>query len=93
MGVRYERVWRCMPIVGAQRHEPPHRTAHDAPHQAGRSLPAHGQPMKRGLYRAADGTAINADVNGAYNIMRKTAPEAFAQGSRGCIVHLMRLAV
>jgi putative transposase len=52
-----------------------------------------GRRVKRGLYRAADGTPIHADVNGAYNIMRKVAPEAFAQGSRGCVVHPMRLAV
>jgi IS605 OrfB family transposase len=49
--------------------------------------------VKRGLYRAADGTAVNADVNGAYNIIRKAVPEAFAQGRRGCVVHPMRLAV
>jgi putative transposase len=52
-----------------------------------------GRRVKRGLYRAADGRHINADVNGAYNIMRKVAPEAFARGSRGCVVHPMRLAV
>jgi putative transposase len=52
-----------------------------------------GRRVKRGLYRAADGTPINADVNGAYNIIRNVAPEAFAQGSRGCVVHPMRLAV
>jgi putative transposase len=51
-----------------------------------------GRRVKRGLYRAADGRHINADVNGAYNIMRKVAPDAFAQGSRGCVVHPMRLA-
>ncbi len=39
-----------------------------------------GKRVKRGLYRAADGTSIHADVNGAYNIIRKVAPEAFAQG-------------
>jgi len=50
-----------------------------------------GRRVKRGLYRAADGTPINADVNGAYNIMRKVAPEAFVQGSRGCVVHPVRL--
>jgi putative transposase len=52
-----------------------------------------GKRMKRGLYRAADGRHINADVNGAYNILRKVAPDAFAQGSRGCVVHPVRLAV
>jgi putative transposase len=50
-----------------------------------------GRRVKRGLYRAADGRHINADVNGAYNIIRKVAPDAFARGSRGCVVHPMRL--
>jgi putative transposase len=30
-----------------------------------------GKRIKRGLYCASDGTLINADVNGAYNILRK----------------------
>lgn len=30
-----------------------------------------GRRIKRGLYRAGDGRLINADVNGAYNILRK----------------------
>jgi putative transposase len=51
------------------------------------------QRVKRGLYRAANGRHINADVNGAYNIIRKIAPDAFVQGSRRCIVHPVRLAV
>jgi putative transposase len=51
-----------------------------------------GRRVKRGLYRAADGRHINADVNGAYNIIRKVAPDAFAQGSSGCVVHPVRLA-
>jgi IS605 OrfB family transposase len=51
-----------------------------------------GRRVKRGLYRAANGCHINADVNGAYNIIRKVAPDAFAQGSRGCVVHPVRLA-
>ena len=52
-----------------------------------------GRRVKRGLYRAADGRHINADVNGSYNTIRKVAPEAFAQGRRGCVVHPIRLAV
>ena len=52
-----------------------------------------GRRVKRGLYRAADGRHLNADVNGAYNIIRKVAPDAFVQGSRGCVVHPVRLAV
>jgi putative transposase len=51
-----------------------------------------GQPVSGSLYRAADGTPINADVNGAYNIIRKVAPAAFAQGSSGCVVHPVRFA-
>jgi putative transposase len=54
--------------------------------------PFSGRRVKRGLYRAADGTPIHADVNGAYNIIRKAAPEAFAQGSSGCVVHPVWLA-
>ena len=38
-----------------------------------------GRRIERGLYRAADGRLINADVNGAYNIIRKVAPDAFMQ--------------
>jgi IS605 OrfB family transposase len=52
-----------------------------------------GRRVKRGLYRAADGRHLNADANSAYNIMRKVAPDAFAQGSRGCMVHPVRPAV
>jgi putative transposase len=54
--------------------------------------PFSGRRVKRGLYRAADGRHSNADVNGAYNILRKVAPDAFAQGSSGCVVHPLRLA-
>jgi putative transposase len=52
-----------------------------------------GRRVERGLYRAGDGRHINADVNGAYNIVRKVAPDAFTQGSRGCVVRPVRLAV
>jgi putative transposase len=52
-----------------------------------------GKRVKRGLFCSASGKTINADVNGAYNIVRKVAPDAFRQGSRGCVVHPTRLAV
>ena len=48
--------------------------------------------VKRGVYRAADGQHITADANGSYNVIRTVAPEAFAQGGRGCGVHPIRLA-
>ena len=40
-----------------------------------------GKRVERGLYRASDNRYINADVNGAYNMVRKVAPDAF--GSEG----------
>jgi len=47
-----------------------------------------GKRIKRGLFRAADGRQIiNADVNGAYNIIRKAIPGAFGQGKAGVVVH------
>jgi IS605 OrfB family transposase len=60
-----------------------------------------GKRIKRGLYRAKDGTLINADCNGSYNIIRKVAPDAFLQaegvedGKRAVplVVHPVRLVV
>ncbi|HLQ30701.1 MAG TPA: transposase [Ktedonobacteraceae bacterium] len=47
------------------------------------------------LYRTKDGRKICADVNGAYNILRKSRPDAFseAKGVAGYVVHPLRLAV
>src|SRR5260370_29903 len=47
------------------------------------------------LYRTNDGRKICADVNGAYNILRKSRPDAFseAKGVAGYVVHPVRLAV
>ena len=45
------------------------------------------------LYRAKDGKVISADVNGAYNILRKSRPDAFAEGIAGYVVHPIRLVV
>lgn len=52
-----------------------------------------GTRVRRGLFVTATGKRLNADVNGAYNIIRKVAPNAFAQGSRGCVVHPVRLSL
>lgn len=49
-----------------------------------------GKRVKRGLFRASDGRLINADVNGAYNILRKVIPNAFSNGIAGAVVHPMR---
>jgi putative transposase len=49
------------------------------------------------LYRTKDGRKICADVNGAYNILRKSKPNVFAEagakGLAGYVVHPSRLAV
>lgn len=46
-----------------------------------------GKRIKRGLFRSSMGKLINADLNGAYNIIRKVAPGAFSQGVEGVVVH------
>ena len=50
---------------------------------------------RKRLYRTKDGREICADVNGAYNIVRKRKPDAFskAKGLAGYVVHPVRLAV
>jgi len=45
-----------------------------------------GKRIKRGLFRANDGTLINADVNGSGNIIRKVVPNAFADGIEDFVV-------
>jgi putative transposase len=50
-----------------------------------------GKRIKRGLFRTSDGRLMNADVNGAYNIMRKVIPNAFGNGTGGAVVHPMRV--
>jgi putative transposase len=40
-----------------------------------------GKRVKRGLYCASDGRKLNADINGAGNVIRKVAPAAF--GAKG----------
>jgi putative transposase len=61
-----------------------------------------GKRIKRGLYRASDGQLINADINGAGNIIRKVAPNAFKQRvvedgkarfSHALVVHPVRLVI
>ncbi len=61
-----------------------------------------GKRVKRGLYRATNGRYINADINGAGNIIRKVAPDAFSkaravEGGKGVlaslVVHPVRIVV
>ena len=52
-----------------------------------------GKRVKRGLFVSMNGIKINADVNGAYNIMIKVIPNAFADGIEGVGVHPMVLTI
>ena len=52
-----------------------------------------GRRIKRGLFRSKDGTLINADLNGALNIIRKVVPDAFAEGIEAVIVPPVRTSV
>jgi putative transposase len=52
-----------------------------------------GKRIERGLFKASDGTLINADVNAAYNILRKVFPNAFAEGIEGVGLHPVRVNV
>ena len=51
-----------------------------------------GKRINRGLFRTSNGTLINADVNGAFNIMKKAFPEAIeADGIQGAQLHPIRV--
>jgi putative transposase len=52
-----------------------------------------GKRIKRGLFQAADGRRLNADSNGAFNILRKVVPNAFGNGIGGVVVHPTRIAL
>ena len=54
-----------------------------------------GKRTSRGLFRSAKGMIINADVQGAYNIIKKAFPKAFeklrADGIEGVGLHPLRI--
>ena len=50
---------------------------HDPKHNDDEKYTFSGKRVKRGLYRANDGRLINADINGAGNVIRKVAPDAW----------------
>jgi len=52
-----------------------------------------GKRVKRGIFRTAAGRNVNADVNGAYNIITKVVPDAFGNGRADVVVHPVRLAL
>lgn len=46
-----------------------------------------GKRIKRGLFRTSNGTKWNSDCNGAFNILKKEVPIAFANGIEGALSH------
>lgn len=46
---------------------------------------------KRGLFLSNEGIRINADLNGAYQIVKKVLPNAYEQWDTGCDLHPVRL--
>ncbi|MFK3936567.1 RNA-guided endonuclease InsQ/TnpB family protein [Alkalihalobacillus sp. NPDC078783] len=46
-----------------------------------------GKRIERGLYKSSCGSYINADINGAGNIIRKVYPNAFFDGLQGVDLH------
>jgi putative transposase len=50
-----------------------------------------GKRITRSLFQAANGRLIHADVNAAYNLIRKAIPAAFAHGIEGVVVRPLRL--
>ena len=47
--------------------------------------------IKRGLFKSNNGLLINADINGAHQIMKKVFPNAFEQWDRGRVVSPVRI--
>ncbi|MEG4282853.1 zinc ribbon domain-containing protein [Microcoleus sp. A006_D1] len=55
---------------------------------------ASGKRIKRGLYRSANGTVVNADLNGAANILRKVVSKlgvSLDQLNRRCLTTVARV--
>lgn len=49
--------------------------------------------VNRGLFVSNNGIKINADINGAYQIMKKVFPNAYADGIEGVGLHPIRVIV
>jgi putative transposase len=49
--------------------------------------------VKRGLFVSNQGIQINADVNAAFQIMKKVFPNAFADGIEDVVLHPVRVSI
>ena len=45
--------------------------------ESGKKYTFSGRRIKRGIYKSSNGTKLNADINGASNIIKKAIPTAF----------------
>ena len=52
-----------------------------------------GRRIERGLYKTSTGKVVNADVNGALNIIVKAVPDAFKLRDRGFVTNPLVLSV
>jgi putative transposase len=52
-----------------------------------------GKRVYRGLFRSRTGRCLNADINAAFNILRKVVPDALGNGIGGVVVHPVRIAL
>jgi putative transposase len=50
-----------------------------------------GSRIKRGLFETSSGKLVNADINGASNILLKALPKAYADGIEGIVVYPVKL--
>ena len=50
-----------------------------------------GTRIKRGLFKSSNGSLINSDVNGSFNILRKAVPTVFTNGIEGIAVYPERV--
>lgn len=60
--------------------------------QAAQLVPA-VRRVKRGLFKASTGQKINADVNGALQILKKVVPNAFSNGIVGVGLHPVKVQI
>lgn len=49
--------------------------------------------VKRGLFVSNKGVKINADVNAAFQIMKKVFPNVFSDGVEGVVLHPVRVGI
>ena len=49
--------------------------------------------VRRGLFVSNKGIKINADVNAAFQIMKKVFPNVFTEGIEGVVLHPVRVGI